>query len=79
MGNNGMDVQLSEAARKKFPWAVEAKNQERFKGIYDIYKQASTNAAGLTPLVIIKINRQQPLAILDASLFFDLVFKKKEK
>lgn len=79
MGQSGLDVQLSDAARKEFPFAVEAKNQERFKGLYDIYAQADNNKEGMTPIIVIKSNRQLPLVVISADSFFKLVFNKKEK
>ena len=79
MGQSGLDVQLSEAARKLFPFAVECKSQERFKGLYEVYSQSETNKEGMTPIVVIKSNRQIPLVVISADDFFKIVFKKKEK
>lgn len=79
MGQSGLDVQLSEAARKVFNFAVECKSQERFKGLYEVYQQAETNKEGMTPIVVIKSNRQIPLVLISADSFFKLVFNKKEK
>lgn len=74
MGQGGTDVILSPAAQKMFNYAIEAKNQEQFKGIYNIYKQATNHDKG-EPLVFIKMNRQKPLALVDAEHFLRLATK----
>ena len=77
MGVNGVDVQLSTSAQKKFSYDIECKNTERTKTIYNYYSQASDHSNGGEPLVIIKMNRQKPLAIVDAEHFLKLVSCKK--
>jgi hypothetical protein len=70
MGASGADLILSKAAREKFPYAVEVKNQERLN-IWDAWKQSETNGQkeGLTPLLVIRRNRQKPLVVLDLEDF----------
>ena len=76
MGESGADVKFSPKARKKLPYSIECKNKETFKGIYDIIKQAQSNAKkNQVPLGIIKMNNLQPLAIVNARHFFNLVRK----
>ena len=74
MGESGLDIQLSEAAREKFPYAVECKKHARF-AIYSIFKQAKTNAdkEKLTPLLIIEQDRSQPLVTLTLEDFLRLI------
>ena len=76
MGSNGVDVQLSTAAYNMFPYDIECKNTERTKTIYNYYEQATNHDTGGEPLVIIKMNRQKPLAIVDAEHFMRLSCKK---
>jgi len=69
MGAQGEDVQLSPAARKHFPFSVEAKSYATF-AVYKHYEQAKANAKdGCEPLLIIKGNRKKPLAVVDAEWF----------
>ena len=79
MGVNGVDVQLSTLAQKLFPFDIECKNTERTKTIYNYYEQAIDHTSGGEPLVIIKMNRQKPLAIVDAEYFMELTLCKKKK
>lgn len=73
MGSQGADIILSPAAQQLIPLSIECKNQEGLKKIYDFYDQALTNCKDdQFPVVIIKSNRQIPLAIIDASYFLRL-------
>ncbi len=74
MGNIGEDVRLSPAARKLFPYSVECKNNKAF-AIYKHFKQAQANAGPHTPLLIVKQNRDTPLVIMDAEVFFEKFVK----
>lgn len=76
MGVSGMDVQLSDRARLCFPWAVEAKNQQRVN-IWESWEQAKTNAEGLKPVLIVKRNRSDVLAVVDLEEFLRLVKENK--
>ena len=69
MGETGADVKLTKRATKKFPYSIECKNQEVFKGIYKMYSQATSHEDKLEPLLIIKMNGKKPLVILDAEYF----------
>lgn len=72
MGASGIDVQLSEAAAKLFPFATECKAQEALS-LYPAFEQAKANAKDLTPLLIVKKNRQEVLAVLRLDDFMKLV------
>lgn len=74
MGNTGEDVQLSSAARKLFPYAVECKNIAKFVG-YTYWGQAMTHVKDNTinPLVIVKANRKDPLVIISLDHFMELI------
>ena len=72
MGVNGPDISLSPFARRRWPWAVECKSRAKF-AIYDIMSQAESHVTeGTKPLVIIKGNRKEPLAIIYAKDFLEM-------
>lgn len=77
MGASGNDVQLSEAAFKVFPYSIECKNQAKMKPVYDAYYQAKKGGPG-EPLVIIKTNHEDALAIIKADHFFHLYSNREE-
>lgn len=70
MGAGGEDVLLSEKAYNLFPYSVECKNVEKVN-VWEAYKQAGSHNSG-EPLVIIKRNGTNPLAIVDAEYFIKL-------
>jgi hypothetical protein len=74
MGESGMDVKLSESARKAFPFAVEAKATETLQ-IWAALKQAEENAAneGLRPLVAFKRNRSEIYVVLKWPTFLAML------
>ena len=79
MGVNGVDVQLSSQAFKQFPYNIECKNTERLTTIYNYYEQAISHNNKGEPILIIKMNRQKPLAIVDAEHFIEMVSCKNLK
>ena len=71
MGESGIDVQLSPAARKVFPWGIECKNQESLN-VWKAYEQAESNSGDYEPIVFIKRNNQKPLVVIDAEYFIGI-------
>lgn len=71
MGAGGEDVQLSTAARVKFPYQIECKSKATYS-VYKDYQQASEHG-DCEPLLVIKANHKKPLAIIDAEHFISLV------
>ena len=71
MGETGSDIKLSKTAKKLFPYDIECKNTEGWKKVYDAYDQADGHADD-RPLVFIKMNRRNPLVIVDAKFFLKL-------
>lgn len=65
MGQSGCDLYLSPAARALFPYGVECKAQETIS-LPAWWKQCECNASKveLTPLLLIKRNREESLAVL---------------
>ena len=72
MGAGGEDLIMSKAARNKFPYSVECKNQERMN-IWQAWEQANNNKGIYEPLVVIKKNGVKPLVVLDAENFLDMI------
>jgi len=73
MGAGGEDIKLSPAARRSFPFSVEAKSRATIS-TYKWYDQAVANAgSGVEPLLVIKANRRKPLVVIDLDAFMDIV------
>ncbi len=72
MGAQGVDVQLSPAAQKLFPFDIECKAVERIN-VWEAWKQASANAKKNDPILFIKRNRVRPLVVLDAEQFISIM------
>ena len=69
MGMGGADVTIhNKKLRSLFPYSIECKNQEALKGLYKHYDQAISHS-DLQPLLIIKMNRRNALAVVDAEYF----------
>ena len=77
MGEQGADVKLSPHAQCKYPLKIECKNQEKFKGVYDMYLQAEGHEGEGEPVVVIKMNRKKPLVLMDLDFFLDF-YKRSE-
>ena len=75
MGAGGEDLQLSPAARKKFPYSVECKNVEKLS-VWNAYEQAQANCGKHEPLLVMKKNRKKPLVVLDLDAFISLLKDK---
>ena len=71
MGETGADVKLSANAKKLFPYDIECKNTEGWKKLYDAYDQADGHGDE-QPIVFIKMNRRNPLVVVDAKHFLRL-------
>lgn len=71
MGENGVDVKMYGENRTAFPYDIECKNVEKLN-VWAAYDQASANAEN-EPLLIMKKNRREPLVVMDAVKFFELV------
>ena len=65
MGQSGCDLYLSPAARERFGFGVECKAQETIS-LPAWWKQCENNASKveLTPLLLIKRNREDALAVM---------------
>lgn len=72
MGASGVDIQLSPAARKLLPVAIECKNQESIS-IWASWKQAMSNAGKYKPVLVFKRNNQDPLVCISFDYYLELV------
>jgi len=77
MGAGGEDIMLSSRARGMFPYSVECKNQESVN-VWKAFEQAEYNSGVYQPLLIIKKNRKEPLAVVGANHFIELIDNSKE-
>jgi hypothetical protein len=69
MSGAGVDIQISPAMRVRFPFSIECKRTESLN-VWAAFKQAKDNAVGGThPVVVVKSNRQPPLAVLTFETF----------
>tara|TARA_B100000029_G_scaffold264073_2_gene260235 strand:- start:345 stop:704 length:360 start_codon:yes stop_codon:yes gene_type:complete len=68
MGAGGEDLIMARAAREKFPYSIECKNQESIN-IWKSYEQAKENAGNYEPIVVVKRNNTKPLVVIDADFF----------
>jgi hypothetical protein len=65
MGCGGVDIQLSPLASCFFPYAVECKNVEGLKKVFDMWDQTLANTGPNDhPLLVISANRQPVLAVI---------------
>jgi len=73
MGESGMDIQLSPAAKKLIPYAIEAKNQESLS-IWNALSQAEKNCPDdMTPTLVFKRNRSKTYAVIELDKFIELI------
>jgi len=75
MGESGVDVKLSKDAQKLFPFSIECKNKETWKGLNDAYDQSVSNA-DLEPAIVLKMNGRKPLIVLDCVSFLNIIKEK---
>ena len=75
MGAGGEDLIMARAARAKFTYSIECKNQESVN-VWKSYEQAVENSGNYEPIVIIKRNKSKPLVLIDAEHFVSLLKSK---
>ncbi len=71
MGAGGEDLIMARAARTKFPYSIECKNQESVN-VWKAYEQAQENSGDYEPIVVLKRNKSKPLILIDADYFVRL-------
>ena len=78
MGSGGEDLIMSKAARNKFPYSIECKNQESLN-IWKAWEQANGNKGIYEPMIVIKKNGVSPLIVIDAESFLDMIKEKNNE
>ncbi len=73
MGTNGVDIWLSNAALKLFPFAIECKNTESLN-IWKAIEQAENNGKKYQPIVIFSRNRSDIYVTLSLAKFLEIFF-----
>ena len=71
MGAGGEDLIMARAARSKFPYSIECKNQENIN-VWKAYEQAKENSNDYEPIVVLKRNNTRALVLGDADYFVRL-------
>ena len=75
MGQSGVDIILRGKAKDKFPFAIEAKNQESLS-LWNTIEQAVKNQGDYQYWIVMhKKNNKSPIAVLDLDDFLDIYFK----
>jgi len=73
---SGTDVRLIGEAQERFPFSVECKWQETWNLPAWIRQAKDNQKEGTNWLIICKKSRQDPVVVMDADLFFDILMKK---
>tara|TARA_B110000902_G_C14030926_1_gene484009 strand:- start:159 stop:518 length:360 start_codon:yes stop_codon:yes gene_type:complete len=75
VGENGSDIKLlSLTAKRLFRYSAECKNRNENKVLYSHFKQTKKHSHR-QPLLVIKTNREKPLALITLEHFFELLEK----
>lgn len=78
MGSSGVDIILSEHAVQSFPYSVECKSRARM-AVYDLWHDTVDNVADNTdPLLVIKVNNEEPLAVITLEHFMKLAGERNK-
>lgn len=67
-GAPGVDLKLSPAAKKAYPWAIECKNVEKLN-IWDALKQCEANAKGDLPVLVFRRNNSKTYVTVELEEF----------
>ena len=77
MGQGGEDIQLSPTARKLIPLSIECKSRASY-AFYKDLDQAYTNCPkGSQPVLVAKANHRDPVVIINATVFFDILSQSR--
>lgn len=73
MGQHGPDVRMESQVRKLFPYSVETKWQETWNVPGWIEQAKENEMEGTNWLLVIKRSRKDPVVVMDADAFFELM------
>ena len=79
MGQTGMDIRLLGDAKKRFPYSPECKWCESWAIPAWIEQAKSNQAKGTEWLLVVKKNHHQPIVIIDAKHFFELLARLEKQ
>ena len=77
MGAGGEDLIMARAAREKFPYSVECKNQEKLN-IWSSLEQAEDNAGPHIPLLVFKRNRSKTYISMEINNLIKILNDKEK-
>jgi RNA-binding protein YhbY len=72
MGVTGEDIVLTPHARALIPYSFECKNVEKLN-VWKSFEQCKTNAGDLTPVLVIKKNRQTPKVVMELDEWLEII------
>jgi hypothetical protein len=74
MGSPGLDIMLSERARRLFPYGIECKRTEKLS-IPTWWKQCEANAEdeGLKPMLVYRQNRGRAMVVMQFTDFLEMI------
>lgn len=73
MGSGGIDIQLSQAARKLVPLSIECKHRASY-AFYKDWDQAVANCQPDTvPILVAKANHRPEVVIIELGTFLDIL------
>lgn len=78
MGQAGTDIRLMGEAQERFRFSVECKNQERWSVLAWIEQAKQNQKEGTDWLLVIRKNRIDPVIVMDANRFFDILGRKED-
>ena len=74
---SGTDVRLVGEAKERFPFSVECKNQEAWSVLPWVTQARTNQTPGTDWLLVMKKSRIDPIVVMDAKAFFELLKKTK--
>jgi hypothetical protein len=77
MGQKGVDVRLTPEVKRLFPFSVECKFCEGWSVPGWIEQAQKNRVSGTDWLLVLKRSRQEPVVLMDASAFFELLEKMR--
>lgn len=77
-GATGEDLMFSPLARRTLPISIECKARNSI-AVYEWLEQAKSNSSSYLPIVFAKGNHKQPIIIMDAVDFFDLITQEQNE
>ncbi len=75
----GADIKLTAKARTVFPFSVEIKRRKSFDTLYKFYQQAQGHYKDLIPLVIMRADREEAMAMLNLDHLLTIIGNKPIK